>query len=108
MGFIKLRVLLKRIKAIRFMMADKSVAWWKKALIVFGILYLFLPIDLIPPVIPLIGFLDDLFLWIFILWYLQKELDKYWYGDKPVDYSKKYSSKNMVDDVEYQVDDNTD
>ena len=48
MGFIKLRVLLKRIKAIRFMMADKSVAWWKKALIVFGILYLFLPIDLIP------------------------------------------------------------
>ena len=104
MQFIKIRALLKRIKAIKFMMKDKSVAWWKKGLIVFGVLYLLLPIDLIPPFIPVLGFLDDLFLWIFILWFLSKELDKYWYGDSK-DLSKKYGGKKVVDDVEYEVDD---
>ena len=43
MQFLGIRVLLKRIKAIRFMMADKTVPKRKKALIVFGIIYLFLP-----------------------------------------------------------------
>ena len=104
MQFIKIRALLKRIKAIKFLMKDKSVAWWKKGLIVFGILHLVLPIDLIPPFIPVLGFLDDLFLWIFILWFLSKELDKYWYGDSK-DLSKKYGGKTVVDDVEYEVDD---
>lgn len=51
MQFLGIRVLLKRIKAIRFMMADKRVPKRKKALIVFGIIYLFLPIDLIPPIL---------------------------------------------------------
>ncbi len=41
MQFLGIRVLLKRIKAIRFMMADKTVPKRKKALIVFGIIYLF-------------------------------------------------------------------
>ena len=41
MQFLGIRVLLKRIKAIRFMMADKRVPKRKKALIVFGIIYLF-------------------------------------------------------------------
>lgn len=104
MHFLKINVLLKRIKAIKFMMKDKKVAWWKKGLIVFGIIYLFLPIDLIPPFVPVLGFLDDLFLWIFILWFLASELDKYWYGEKPKDYSKRYNSKKFVDDVEYHVD----
>ena len=104
MQFIKIRALLKRIKAIKFMMKDKSVSWWKKGLIVFGIVYLVLPVDLIPPFIPVLGFLDDLFLWIFILWFLSKELDKYWYGDSK-DLSKKYGGKKVVDDVEYEVDD---
>ncbi|MBQ9708518.1 MAG: DUF1232 domain-containing protein [Firmicutes bacterium] len=108
MHFLKIRVLLKRIKAIRFMMKDKSVAWWKKGLIIFGIVYLFLPIDIIPPFIPVLGVLDDLFLWIFILWYLSSELDKYWYGDKPNDLSKKYGGKKVIDDVEYEVDDKAD
>lgn len=104
MGFFKFRVIFKRIKAIRFMMKDKSVAWWKKGLIIFGIVYLFLPIDLIPPFIPVLGILDDLFLWIFILWFLQKELDKYWYGETPKDYSQKFTGKKVIDDVEYDVD----
>ena len=93
MQFFGLRVLIKRIKAIRFMMADRSVPKRKKALVIAGIIYLFLPIDLIPPILfPL-----------FILWYLRDELDKYWNGGKTYDYSKKYRDKTFVDDVEYEV-----
>ena len=42
--------------------------------------------------------------WLLILWYLSSELDKYWLGEKPVNYSKKYRKKDIVDDVEYNVD----
>lgn len=105
MQFLGFQVLIKRIKAIRFMMADKSVPKRKKALIIFGIIYIFLPVDLIPPILFPIAWIDDLALWIFILWYLSSELDKYWTGGKTKDYSKKYNGKKFVDDVEYEVKD---
>ena len=105
MQFFGFRVLIKRIKAIRFMMAVKTVKWTKKAIIIAGIVYLFLPIDLIPPVVFPFGILDDIVVWALILWYLSSELDKYWIGEKPKDYSRKYHGKTVVDDVEYNVDD---
>ena len=105
MQFFGFRVLIKRIKAIRFMMADKTVKWTKKAIIIAGIVYLFLPVDIIPPVIFPFGIIDDLLVWALILWYLSSELDKYWIGEKPKDYSRKFRGKTVVDDVEYDVDD---
>ncbi|MEG0662984.1 MAG: DUF1232 domain-containing protein, partial [Anaerovoracaceae bacterium] len=75
--FIGWRVIIKRIKAIRFMMKDKSVPKRKKALVVVGIIYLFLPIDLIPPILFPIAWIDDLILWIFILYHLRETLDQY-------------------------------
>ncbi|MFQ8602531.1 MAG: YkvA family protein [Anaerovoracaceae bacterium] len=104
MQFLGFQVLIKRIKAIKFMMKDRSVPKRKKALIIFGIIYLFLPVDLIPPILFPIAWIDDLVLWLFILWYLSSELDKYWNGGKTKDYSKKYRGKKFVDDVEYEVD----
>lgn len=103
MQFIGFRVIFKRIKAIRFMMKDKSVPKRKKALIIFGILYLLCPIDLIPPVLFPIAWVDDLILWIWILWHLRDELDKYWLGEKEVDLSKKYRGKTVINDVKYEV-----
>ena len=73
--FVSWRVIIKRIKAIRFMMADKTVPKRKKALIIFGLVYLFLPVDLIPPVLFPFGFLDDLVLWIWILYTLKETLE---------------------------------
>ena len=67
MQFFGLQVLIKRIKAIRFMMADKSVPKRKKALIILGIIYIFLPVDLIPPILFPIAWVDDLILWLLIL-----------------------------------------
>lgn len=107
MQYFGFQVLIKRFKAIRFMMADKSVPKRKKALIIFGIIYIFLPVDLIPPILFPIAWIDDLILWIFILWYLSSELDKYWMGGKTKDYSQKYRGKTFVDDVEYEVDESS-
>lgn len=95
------RVIIKRIKAIRFMMKDKSVPKRKKALVIVGIIYLFLPVDLIPPILFPIAWIDDLILWIWILYHLRETLDKYWMGEKPKDYSKKY--KDSIEDVDYEV-----
>lgn len=103
MQYFGIRVLIKRIAAIRFMMKDKSVPKWKKAIIVAGILYVLLPFDVIPIAVLPVSWLDDVILWGFILWYLRYELDKYWFGEKKVDLSEKYRRKTMVDDVEYEV-----
>ena len=105
MQFLGFRVLMKRIKAIRFMMVDPTVKWTKKAIIIAGIVYLFLPFDIIPPILFPFGVLDDIVVWAIILWYLSSELDKYWIGEKPKNYSGKFHGKNVVDDVEYSVDD---
>ncbi len=101
MQFLGLHSIFKRMKAIPFMMADKNVPKRKKAWVVFGVIYLFLPVDLIPPILFPFGFLDDLVLWIFILYHLRETLDTYWLGEKAQNYSKKY--KDAVEPEAYQV-----
>ena len=105
MNFWSFRVIISRFKAIRFMMADKTVPKSKKAIIIGGIVYLFLPIDIIPPLFFPLGIIDDFVIWMIIIWYLQKELDVYWTGEKSKDLSKKYKGKRVVDDVDFEVED---
>lgn len=104
MQFISFQVIIKRIKAIKFLLKDKEVPKRKKALVILGIIYLFLPVDLIPPVLFPIGWVDDMILWIWILWTLRDELDKYWIGDPSADLSKKYKGKTIIKDVNFEVD----
>ncbi len=101
--FISFGVIWKRIKAIKFMLMDKKVSFLKKMLIIGGIIYLLSPLDLIPPVLFPIGFIDDLVLWIWILWHLKDELDKYWLGEKTEDLSGKYKDKDVYENTEYEV-----
>lgn len=108
MHFITMRVLFKRIGAIRYLLKDKTVPLRKKALVVFGILYLISPVDLIPPVLFPIAALDDLILWVYILWHLKDELDAYWIGEKAEDLSKKFRDKTMVEGVEFDIEDDRD
>ncbi|MGL4483675.1 MAG: YkvA family protein [Anaerovoracaceae bacterium] len=102
---LAIRILGKRIKAIWFMMQDKKVKLWKKTLIVLGLVYLVLPVDIIPPVLFPIGWIDDAALWAWILYTLKDTLDTYWLKGEKEDYSKKYKNKNIIDDVEYEVKD---
>ena len=104
MQFISFRVLGSRIKAIGSMMADKTVPKRKKLLVVLGIIYLFLPVDLIPPVLFPFGFLDDLVLWIWILWTLKDTLDNYWVGEKEEDFSGNFRKEDIIEGVEFTVD----
>lgn len=97
------QVLFKRIKAIKYFLKDKEVPKRKKIIIIAGILYLLLPIDLVPEPILLFGAIDDIVLWTFILWYLKDELDRYWLGDDTVKPEKKYRGKTIIDDVNFEV-----
>ncbi len=99
------QVIFRRIKAIRFMMVDKNVPIRKKLIVVFGLVYLFSPIDLIPILIFPIALLDDIILWTCILLYLKDTLDSYWMGDKEEDFSQKFKKNKIVDDVEFTVED---
>ncbi len=93
----------KRLRALPKMMKDKKVPWTKKALVIFGIIYLFLPVDLIPPVLFPLGFVDDLVLWVFIILHLGDTLDQYADYDKEGDLSRKYRGKDMIEDVSFDV-----
>ena len=107
MQFISFRVIMKRIAAITSLLKDKTVPLRKKALVIFGIIYLVLPVDLKPPILFPFGFIDDLVLWIFILWHLKDELDRYWMGEKAEDLSKKFRDKTIVEGVEFDVEDDS-
>ena len=107
MNFWSLRVILSRFKAIRFMMADKTVPKSKKAIIILGIAYLFLPFDIIPAMVFPLSLIDDLVVWLVIIWYLKKELDVYWTGEKKYDLAKKFRNRDIVDDVEFEVEDDS-
>jgi uncharacterized membrane protein YkvA (DUF1232 family) len=68
---------IRRIKAVPKFLKDKRVALWKKLLIALGLVYLVLPFDFIPPIIPVFGWLDDIILWLYLLYYLRDQLDSY-------------------------------
>lgn len=104
MNFLSWTFIRRRIKAIGSMMKDKTVPLRKKLLVVFGIVYLFLPVDVIPPVLFPFGFLDDIVLWVWIIWHLKDTLDEYWLGEATVDLSKEFKGKKVVEDVDYTVD----
>ena len=67
----------RRILNLRLYLKDPNQSIAKKILIIFGIMYLLSPVDLLPEPIFGIGLLDDLVLWSVILTYLAKELDSY-------------------------------
>lgn len=103
MPYISFRVIIKRIQAIKFMLKDPKVKKRKKLLVILGLAYLINPIDLIPIVVFPIGLLDDIVLWLWILYYLRETLDTYWLGEKVVDLSKEYKGKTIIDDVDFEV-----
>ena len=93
----KLATVRRRIRAIPLFLRDKSVSFWKRAIVIFAIVYLFLPIDIIPPIIPIVGFLDDLVLWMAVFHILGEELDSYDLGDPGNNSSEKYRDKTVID-----------
>ncbi len=94
MRFLGLNIIFRRIKHLKDLLRDPNVGKGKKLLVIFGFIYLLLPLDLIPPVLFPIGFLDDLVLWIFILWHLKDILDSY---AEAADLGKKYPKDKVIE-----------
>ncbi|MDZ7766940.1 MAG: YkvA family protein [Melioribacteraceae bacterium] len=59
-------------------MTDPSVAWYRKSIVVGALVYFITPIDAIPDIAPLIGYLDDLGVITAVLRYLGHELMQYY------------------------------
>ena len=54
-----------------------------------------------------LSLIDDLVVWLVIIWYLRKELDVYWTGEKKYDLAQKFRNRDIVDDVEFEVEDDS-
>ncbi|ABO90355.1 hypothetical protein WH06_17920 [Aeromonas salmonicida subsp. salmonicida] len=54
-----------------------ATPWWAKGLVILILLYGLSPVDLIPDVVPLLGWCDDLTLLLLLLWGWEKCLPEY-------------------------------
>lgn len=68
----------KDIKALYNYMTDPTVTWYRKSIVVGALIYFIMPIDSIPDIAPLIGYLDDLGVITAVLKYMGSELIPYY------------------------------
>lgn len=68
----------KDIFALYRYMKDPFVKWYRKAIVVAGLIYFIVPIDAIPDLTPFFGYLDDLGVIAALLKYLGHELMSYY------------------------------
>ncbi|MFH0735584.1 MAG: YkvA family protein [bacterium] len=68
----------KDIRALYRYMKDRDVAWYRKSIVVAALLYFIFPIDAIPDITPLVGYLDDMGVIIAVVKYLGSELIPYY------------------------------
>jgi len=66
-----------RLRYLPAYLRDPSVSLLKKGMIMLGILYIISPIDALPDVIPLVGWLDDIGVIGILLASLMRELEDY-------------------------------
>jgi uncharacterized membrane protein YkvA (DUF1232 family) len=71
----------KDVIALFNYMRDPFVTWQRKAVVVAALIYFISPIDTIPDIMPLIGYLDDLGVITALLKYLGSELVPYYESD---------------------------
>ncbi|MCB0730545.1 MAG: DUF1232 domain-containing protein [Ignavibacteriae bacterium] len=68
----------KDIKALYNYFLDSSIPWYRKSIVVGALVYFIFPIDSIPDIAPLIGYLDDLGVITAVIKYLGSELTQYY------------------------------
>jgi len=68
----------KDILALYRYLKDPFVKWYRKAIVAAAIIYFIVPIDTIPDIAPLFGYLDDLGVIAAVLKYLGGELKDYY------------------------------
>jgi len=71
--------LLDGVKSLWSMLTDPdyTIAWETKAWIIFALGYFISPIDLIPDVIPVVGYVDDVLVVLWVLHNIHEEVVEY-------------------------------
>ncbi|MCE1189634.1 MAG: DUF1232 domain-containing protein [Ignavibacteria bacterium] len=69
---------LKDIQALYRYFKDPEVQWYRKTIVVAALIYFISPIDMIPDITPLIGYLDDMAVIAAVLKYMGSELKPYY------------------------------
>ncbi len=72
---------IKDVKALYNYMTDPNVPWYRKSIVLGALVYFITPIDSVPDLVPLVGYLDDLGVITAVLKFLGSELIPY-YEDK--------------------------
>lgn len=82
---------------------DKKIPLREKWWIIIPLIYILSPVDLIP--MPILGFsiLDDLLMFIYLMSVITEKTKKY-YGSN----EKKFKEKDIIENVEYKIDDDED
>lgn len=68
---------LGRIRAAWRFLTDSSAPWLAKVLFVLGVVYLVVPLDAIPDLVPVVGWLDDLGVMSLVSYYLFRSVRRY-------------------------------
>lgn len=66
------------IRALYRYMRDGQVAWYRKSIVVGALIYFISPIDTIPDLAPLVGYLDDLGVVMAVMKFLGREILPYY------------------------------
>jgi len=98
-GIQVLKLLRKTGTMFRYLF-DSGVPFYKKLLIIGGLLYFILPIDLLPDPVLGFGFIDDGVIFLFILMKLYDELERY-EKQRPQKVRKKTKTDSI--DIDYEV-----
>ena len=68
----------KDLKALYNYFVDPSISWYRKSIVVGALVYFIVPIDSIPDIAPLIGYLDDLGVITATIKFLGSELNQFY------------------------------
>jgi uncharacterized membrane protein YkvA (DUF1232 family) len=72
--------LAKHVLALFRYMKDGNIPWYRKSVVVGALAYFIMPVDAIPDVLPLIGYLDDFGVIAAVLGYLGSEIRPYYFS----------------------------
>lgn len=68
----------KDLKALFNYFTSQNIPWYRKSIVVGALVYFIMPIDSIPDIAPLIGYLDDLGVITAVIKYLGSELTQFY------------------------------
>ncbi|MGB9663600.1 MAG: YkvA family protein [Ignavibacteria bacterium] len=74
---------------------DDSVKWYRKLIVISALLYFISPIDSIPDLAPLVGYLDDLGVIAATIKYIGSEIQPY-YRSKPSPKKEKVEEEDLL------------